>query len=61
MSDDGDWSWKARFIKDKNNSAAGYVSSSLTVCTTPFFVHKIFVTEKIAVTFLFVYEIKIIF
>ena len=28
--------------------------------TTPFFVHKIIVTEKIAVTFLFVYEIKMI-
>ena len=55
-----DWSWKARFIKDKNNSAAGYVSSSLTVCATPFFVHKIIVTEKIAVTFLFVYKIKMI-
>ena len=27
---------------------------------TPFFVHKIIVTEKIAVTFLFVYEIKMI-
>ena len=37
----------------KNNSAAGYVSSSLTVCATPFFVHKIILTEKIAVTFFF--------
>ena len=55
-----DWSWKARFIKDKNNSAAGYVSSSLTVCATPFFVHKIIVTEKIAVKFLFVCKIKMI-
>ena len=55
-----DWSWKARFIKDKNNSAAGYVSSSLTVCGTPFFVHKIIVTEKIAVKFLFVCKIKMI-
>ena len=55
-----DWSWKARFIKDKNNSAAGYVSSSLTVCVTPFFVHKRIVTEKIAVKFLFVCKIKVI-
>ena len=30
------------------------------MCATPFFVHKIIVTEKIAVTFLFVAKIKMI-
>ena len=48
-----DWLWKARFIKDKNNSAAGYVSSSLNVCATPIFFTKIIVTEKITVMLMF--------
>ena len=41
-----DWSWKARFIKDKNKRAAGYVSSSLMVCTAPILFSKIIVNEK---------------
>ena len=47
-------------MKDKDKGAAGYVSSSLMVCTAPILFTKIIMTEKIGVMFLFVCNIKVI-